>query len=85
MATKSPDFTAATMIKKAVFAFHLMAVLCVWAASESTPESAPVRESSESTPESAPVRESSESTPCMWCCKAVRSVQISEQLLAVFI
>ncbi len=44
--TEPPDISAAAIFKKPVFAFHLMAVLRAWAASESTPEPAPVREPS---------------------------------------
>ncbi len=72
IATELPNFTAAAVIKKAVFAFNLWAVLRAWAVlestpvrehSESTPKSAPIQESSESTPEPAPVREHLEFTP----------------------
>ncbi len=60
--TELPNFTAAIKIKKAVFAFHPLAVLHARAASESPPEPAPVREPSQSTHEPAPVREHSEPT-----------------------
>ncbi len=71
-----PNFTAAAIIKKAAFAFHLWAVLHAWAACEYTQELAPVQEPSEtnsepataqvpskSTQESTPVWEPSEFTP----------------------
>ncbi len=61
--TKLPNFTAAAIIKKAVFAFHLIDVLGAWANLESSPEPSSVQESSESTPERDPVREPSDSTP----------------------
>ncbi len=60
--TEAPDFTAAAIIKKAVFAFHLMAVLHAWTASGSTQEPAPVREPPGSTPKPALFWETSEST-----------------------
>ncbi len=67
VATEPPNFTAAAIIKKAVFAFGLWAILHTWEHSESTPEPAPAREHSESTPEPAPTQEHSvsayESTP----------------------
>ncbi len=59
--TELPDFTAAT-IKKAIFAFYLMAVLHAWVASESTPGPASVREPSKPTHEPTPAQEPSEST-----------------------
>ncbi len=59
VATVPTNLTAAAIIKKAVFAFNLWAVLHAWAASEFTQESVPVQESSEST-EPTPVQESSD-------------------------
>ncbi len=56
--TEPPNFTAAVIVKKAIFAFGLWTVLRAWEHSESTPEPAPVQEPSAFTPELVPVQES---------------------------